>query len=186
MNRYGIIIDLAHTGARTSLDAIEASADPVVISHANPVALNPSFRNKTDELIKALAAKGGVLGLVSWNVLVERAPGKRPTISDYADHIEYAVNLVGIDHVGIGSDINDNFRALPVRSEFEEKYYFMLGAYEDIANAWPDGFAAVEDYPNLTRTLLERGFSDEDILKLWGGNFLRVAEKVWAKRRSYA
>ncbi len=185
MNRYGILIDLAHTGNKTSLDVVEVSEDPVVITHANPKALNPSFRNKPDEVIKALAARGGVIGLVSWNVLVEKEPGKRPTINDYIDHINYVVDLVGIDHVGIGSDINDNFRALPVRSEFEEKYHFMLGAYEDIASAWPDGFSGVEEFPNLTRALMARGYSDEDIQRILGGNFLRVAQQVWGKRPSH-
>lgn len=184
MNRYGILIDLAHTGVKTSRDVIDLSADPVVISHANPTALNPSFRNKPDDLIQALAAKGGVIGLVAWNVLVEKAPGKRPTVEDYVDHIKYVVDLVGVDHVGIGSDINDNFRALPVRSEFEEKYHFMLGAYADIANAWPDGFSGVEQYPNLSEAMAARHFSDDDIQKILGGNFLRVAQQVWGRRPS--
>ena len=95
------------------------------------------------------------------------------------DHIEYVANLVGIDHVGLGSDINENFRALPVKSAFETIYSSMLGPYKDTPGPAAKGFERVDDYLNVTRALVARGYSDSDILKILGGNVLRVVEEVW-------
>ena len=180
LNRLGIIIDLSHVGQQTAREAIELSEDPVIVSHANTYALTPHVRNLPDDTIKALAAKGGVMGIVAWNVICATRPGVKPSLSDYLDHLDYVVNLVGVDHVGIGSDINENFRAMPIRSDFETRYSYMLTDPSEKAPA-VEGFQWVHELPNVTRGLVARGYSDEDIQKILGGNFLRVARAVWDK-----
>ena len=179
MNQLGMLVDLSHVGDRTCMETIEVSQDPVVLSHANPRALNSNSRNKPDEIIKAIAAKGGVIGCVAWAVLASTKEGVYPTVFDYVDHIDYLVNLVGIDHVMVGSDINENLRSLPVKSTFETIYSFMLGVYGNTPGPATTGFASVEEFPNLTRALVKRGYSDSDILKIWSGNAIRVAKQVW-------
>jgi membrane dipeptidase len=179
MNSMGVIVDLSHVGDKTAMQAIELSEDPVLMTHANPRALNPSPRNKPDDIIKAVAEKGGVICCVAYAPLCETKKGVHPTIFDFVDHIEYVANLVGIDHVGISSDNNENFRASPIKSSFETIYSFTLGPYKDGLLPFPKEFAFVDDYPNLTRALVARGYSDSDILKILGENVLRVVAKIW-------
>ncbi|MGD9676159.1 MAG: dipeptidase, partial [Candidatus Bipolaricaulia bacterium] len=108
MNDLGMVVDLGHSGTRTSLDAIACSRKPVVISHACLRSLSDSVRNHTDDEIKAMAAKGGVIGIAGKSKYLKPDwMERRVTIADYVDHIEYIKNLVGIDHVGIGTDIGD-------------------------------------------------------------------------------
>ncbi|MBI4277492.1 MAG: membrane dipeptidase [Armatimonadetes bacterium] len=181
MNRFGIMVDLSHTGEKTCLDAIEYSRDPCIVSHANVKKLNPSPRNKTDEVIKALAAKGGLIGVVAWSVIAATRPGVPPTIDDFCAHIDYLVDLVGVDHVCIGSDINENFRVMPIPSPFEQQYSFMLTQFKERAPA-VEGFSEVAQYPNVTRALLARGYGEQDVHKILGGNFMRLARATWDKR----
>jgi membrane dipeptidase len=177
MNNLGIVVDLSHVGDRTSLEAIEVSEDPVVVSHGNPRALNDNPRNISDEVIRAVAQKGGVICCIAWAPLSDTGNGS-PTILDFVDHMEYVANLVGIDHVGLGSDINEVDRVSPVSASFGEIYSSMVGPYKDKLNSYPEGFASVDDYPNLTRALVARGYSDSDILNILGGNALRVVAEV--------
>ncbi|MEA4849613.1 MAG: dipeptidase [Clostridiaceae bacterium] len=179
MNQMGIIIDLSHVGMQTSMDAIEMSEDPVLFTHSNVYAISPHVRNLPDEVIKAVAAKGGVIGAVTWEPITAR-PGKEGVLGDMLDHIDYIVNLVGVDHVGIGSDRNDCMRVMPILSDFEARYAYMIKGQK---NRCPglDGYDEVHDIINVTRGLVARGYSDEDIKKVLGGNFMRVARKVWDK-----
>ena len=101
LNRNRLLIDLSHVGDRSTLEAIDASADPVAFTHANARALSPSPRNKTDEAMRALAARGGVIGYSSLPSFVTEDP-RDATLARYLDHIDYAVQLVGIEHVGLG------------------------------------------------------------------------------------
>jgi len=175
MNRLGILIDLSHCGLRTTLDAIEASEQPVAITHANPSSQFPHPRNKTDEIIKNLAAKSGVIGALSFPaMLTEDLPA---TIDGYLDVIDYLVDMVGIDAVGLGPDFME----------------FMPKEIEDAAlkNLPPEmrtlfltmppveRFASVTDMPNVTRGLLERGYSEADTAKIMGGNWIGLYERVW-------
>ena len=178
MNRIGVIVDLSHVGRRTAMDAIELSSDPVVFTHSNVNAITPHVRNLTDELIKAVAKKGGVIGIVVWDAICARKAGEG-TLTDYLDHLDYIVKLVGVDHVGIGSDINDNMRAMPMRSDFETRYSYMLKGNRIAPGV--EGFYDLEDIVNLTRGLVARGYSEGDIKKILGGNFMRVARQVWDK-----
>ena len=177
MGHIGMLVDLSHTGDRTCRETLEVAQDPVLLTHANPRALNASPRNKPDDILKAVAASGGVVGVVAWNVLCMTKPNVQPTILDLADHIDYLVNLIGVDHVGLGSDMNENFDALPVKSNFAEVYGWMMEGVRNMTE--PVGFGSVDDYPNLTRVLVKRGYSDSDILKILGENYMRVAKQVW-------
>jgi membrane dipeptidase len=177
MNRIGAIVDLSHVGDRTSMEAVQISQHPVIVSHGNPRALNNSPRNKPDEVIKAIADKGGVICCIAWGPVSEIS-GRVPTVLEFVDHMEYVANLVGIDHVGLGTDINEVDRVIPVSAAFGEIYSSMLGPYQDNLNSYPEGFSSVDDYPNLTRALVARGYTDSDILKILGGNALRVLAEV--------
>jgi membrane dipeptidase len=180
LNRLGVVVDLSHGGARTSLDAAHHSTAPVIASHVGVRALNPHPRNLTDELIQAIAHSGGVVGLCPHSIFVEKARGQRPTIDDFIDHIKYVVDLVGIDHAGIGTD---NFQyethyTHVGRSSFERTYPGFFGGY-GTEEKHAAGFSTWAEWPNLTASLLRRGFSEDDTLKILGGNCLRVFEAVW-------
>jgi membrane dipeptidase len=175
MNRLGICVDLSHVGERTALDAIEYSAKPVIFTHSNPKAVSPSRRNATDEQMKKMAATGGVMGMTPHSMLTYRTLGIRPTIEDFLDMVDYAVQLIGIDHVGIGTDLMEQFTKLTWESTTKRMYpnpYF----YETM---WADGFNSVSHWPRAVDGLVRRGYSDEDIAKIVGGNWIRVFGEVW-------
>lgn len=182
MNRLGIVVDLAHAGERTSLDAIELSRDPVVFSHANARAVGPSSRNISDEQIKAVAANGGVVGISPHSELCHKSPGVRPGFMDYLDHIDHIVQLVGPDHVGIGSDVFESY----TKVSWEAQTKRMYGSHWIFETMYADGFRRVDDIYQVTRGLVARGYSDEDILKILGANWLRVFSQVWSKNPSVA
>lgn len=180
MNRLGIVLDLSHVGRKTSLQAIEYTKAPPVFSHASVLALCEHRRNLTDEQIKAVAEKGGVIGLCPHSVFVEKARGKWPTLSDYIDHIDYVVDLVGIDHAGVGTD---NFEyethfSRKRRLSFSRTFATFYGGYEP-EQKHVQGFGKWPEWINLTTALLERGYSEEDTKKLLGGNFMRVFQEIW-------
>jgi membrane dipeptidase len=104
LNHVGILVDLAHAGPRTTREAIELASRPCVISHANARALRDNPRNVPDEVLRVLGARGGVLGISAYAPFCETKPGVRPALDDLVDHIEHVANVIGIDHVGIGSD----------------------------------------------------------------------------------
>jgi len=178
MNKLGVLIDLSHCGQRTTLDAIERSNKPVIFSHAGVRSVFDHPRNKTDAEIQALAEKGGVLGISPYIVFLtdwESGP-KRPTLDLMFDHVDYVEKLVGVDHIGIGSDVND--RNETRRSWYIEEFPETLG--KSYRGDYPEGFEhSLAYFPNITRGLVSRGYSDEEILKILGGNFLRVFREVW-------
>ena len=104
LNRLGMVVDLSHAGLKTSLDAINMSSDPVIFSHSNPRAMRDNPRNITDEQIRAVAERDGVVGIASFADFVADTREGQPNIDQFVDHISYVADLVGIDHVGIGSD----------------------------------------------------------------------------------
>lgn len=187
MNRLGILIDVSHVADKTFYDALALSKAPVIASHSNCRALCDFPRNMTDDMIKAIAAKGGVvqvnfvsdylkkpsdafraaktkvrmagvgkvmtpeleakLAAQSDSLAKVYAP-ERASLSDIANHIDYIVKLVGIDHVGIGSDFD--------------------------GGGGVNGLEDISQIENLTVELLRRGYSEKDLAKIWGGNLLRV------------
>lgn len=180
MNRLGLVVDLSHVGERTAMDAVKHSKAPVIVSHAGVRALNPHVRNVKDELIDAVAATGGVIGLCPHSIMVEKERGVWPSVDDYIDQIQYVVDRVGIDHAGIGTDNfqYDTHYTRISRSGFERTYPGFFGGYpEDQKHA--RGFSRWSDWPNLTEALLRRGFDQTGVEKVLGGNFLRVFGQVW-------
>lgn len=195
MNRLGIMVDVSHISDKSFYDVIETSSSPVIASHSSVRAIAHHNRNMTDEMIKALAKNGGVIQICllddyvkdpdttsvyyrkrkefysnyearsaamtdeqkkelrkEWRALSENFPKTLPTVSDYVDHIDYVKNLVGIDYVGIGSDFDGG------------------GGLQDCAD--------VSQFPNITAEMLKRGYTTEEIEKVWGGNFFRVFKAV--------
>ena len=124
MNQLGMVIDLSHVGVRTSFEAIEASQQPVVISHIGVKKVADTPRTASDDQLKAVAAKGGVVGMTSFRVVNWRGGDRRPSFDDYLEAIEHAISVVGIDHVGIGTDhvVEPDGYPTWVRAYLSEKY----------------------------------------------------------------
>lgn len=204
MNRLGMMVDLSHASDKSFFDAIELSKAPIIASHSSVRAIAQHNRNMTDEMIKKLAAKGGVIQIcildeyiknpdttavsykrikqirkiysggmekmteaekealfTEWDELKAWKQTELPNVKDLVDHIDYVKNLVGVDYVGIGSDFDGG------------------GGLIDCAD--------VSQFPNITRELLRRGYTETEIRKIWGGNLLRVfreVEKVGEKLRA--
>jgi membrane dipeptidase len=198
LNRLGMMVDISHVSDKTFQDALEASAAPVIASHSSSRALASAPRNMTDDMLRALARKGGVVHInyyegfldngfaerektlkaeqTEQDAIDDRTPkfgdrsqngpavrklnarriaklGRLP-LSRLLDHFEHAVKVAGVDHVGLGSD------------------------FDGADDLFPEGMEDISKIPNLVRGLMERGFSDEDILKILGGNTLRVMREV--------
>ncbi len=178
MNHLGIVIDMAHGGPRTAQDAIDLSDHPVIVSHANVRKLTDNPRNLSDDLLKGLAAKGGVVGITAYSPFCEAKPGVRPTLREVIDHIGYVADLVGVDHVGIGSDFFEGESLVRFERFFRVRYPDVIRHYT-LESVYAEGFDGVACFPRLTEGLVERGFSDDEVLKILGGNFLRVFRQVW-------
>ena len=146
MNRLGILVDMSHAGEKSFYDALDISKKPIVCSHSSARALCDHPRNLTDDQMRALAAKGGVAQTTIYNGFLRK--DAQATILDVMAHLEHAIDVMGIDHVGLGTDF-DGDGGVP-------------------------GMADSSELLNFTRQLLRKRYSDEDIQKIWGGNFLRV------------
>jgi len=186
LDRRGIVIDLSHTGDRTSLDAVELSRHPVVISHSNIRRLVDHPRNAPDDLIKAVAIAGGVIGLTQYGPLLDPGRGPLPTIKDWLEHIRYAVDLVGIDHVGLGMDGFDGMYSWRWWYDYMTQYRELVPArylepeFANINTHNIQGYSSNADLRDLTEGLIGLGYSNDDIAKILGLNLLRVYQKVWA------
>jgi membrane dipeptidase len=183
MNRLGILIDTSHCGDRTAREAAETSKGPIAITHTTPGGLVDIPRARSDETIKAVAKKGGVIGQVIWTAFCERK-GKtdvRPTISDYVDMLEYVIKLVGVDHVGLGLDLVP-FWTKEDYDPFMKSHGTAL-TYPHKPNPFGqhlvDGFNDISDTIRITEELVKRKYSDEDIKKILGGNWLKLFRQVW-------
>jgi len=181
MNKLGIAIDISHSGDQTSLDTIEASKHPVLITHAGARALWDTPRLKPDEVIKACAEKGGVIGIEAAPHTTITKNRLRHDIDSFMEHFEYCVDLVGIDHVSFGPDtlygdhvgLHDALReALSLSASKGTNPYPKVEFVDGIENP-------TEAFPNIVRWLVKNGYSDEDIIKVIGGNTMRVLDEVW-------
>lgn len=180
INESGMLVDLAHAGQRTGLDVISSATAPVIISHANVRSLCQHPRNATDDLLRALAACGGTIGITAYAPFCEPEPGRRPTIEDYIDHIAYVADLVGVDHVGIGSDFFEGESPIRFERFFRRRYPEIVGSY-GMDTVYAEGFASVDDFAGIQAALRRRGFSEDETAKILGRNFLRVFRQVWPK-----
>ena len=181
MNQLGILVDVSHTGDRTALDAIECSTTPVIISHAGARALWPSRRMKPDDVLKACAEHGGVIGIEAapHTTLTERHP--EHSIESVMEHFEYCVNLVGIDHVTFGPDtmFGDHVGSHKVFSSPLSLGAFGVNGPAPTEVAYVAGLEnPAENFLNITRWLVRHGYSDEDIAKVLGLNTMRVLDRV--------
>jgi membrane dipeptidase len=153
MNRLGMMVDISHVADRTFYDALAVSRAPLIASHSACRALADVPRNMTDEMIVALAKKGGVVQVNFFCNFLTTAKPPRATLEDVVAHIDHIRKIAGIDAIGIGSDF-DGIDCAPV------------------------GLEDVSKFPNLTRALLGKGYSAGDIRKIYGGNLLRVMRVV--------
>jgi membrane dipeptidase len=164
MDRVGMAVDVSHCGERTSLEAIAASRRPVLVTHSNCKALVPQQpRCKSDAVIRAMAARGGVMGITAVTAFVGR---RAPTISDYLDHFDHVAHLVGVEHVGIGSDVDPS--GLDPATGRPFPYYRIAGLSLPLRVF------------QLADGLLRRGYPDRHVELILGGNFRRALGEVWA------
>jgi membrane dipeptidase len=178
MNRVGMAVDVSHCGDRTTLDAFEVSARPVLISHSNCRALVPGHpRCKTDEAIQRMAARGGVMGITGVRMFVKA--DEPTTIEHMLDHYDHVRKLVGVQHLGLGSDMDlDGYDDL---SPEEQKS--LRGNYKDSYGFRDKIDIEGVDHPkrvfDLTEGLVRRGYSDSEIRGVLGDNFRRVLKQIW-------
>ena len=181
MNKLGIAIDVSHSGDQTSLDTIQASEKPIFITHAGARALWDTKRMKPDEVIKAMAAKGGVIGIEAapHTTLTKKHP--KHNIESYMEHFEYCADLVGIDHVAFGPDtlfgdhvgLHHYFaKQLSIGAARGQQQFEEVEFVDGIENP-------AEAFPNIVRWLVKHDYSDGDIAKAVGGNVMRVLEEAW-------
>ena len=154
MNRLGVIVDLSHASDKSFYDALELSQQPIVCSHSSCRALCDHPRNLTDDQMRALAAKGGVMQVTLYHGFLVN--DGEATVLDVLRHLDHAIQVMGIDHVGIGTDFD--------------------------GDGGVRGLASSSELLNFTRMLLARHYSERDIQKIWGGNFLRVMSRVQSVR----
>ena len=188
-NEARVIVDVSHTGGKSAMDTIEASSEPVIMSHANARGAIDSPRNVSDDLIKAIAANGGFVGAVGYPPFVSKK--KQPTMDDMVAMIDYMVQLVGPDHVALGIDYDATTHGVMPEAKIEAIYKQMVAsgawnpsAYPPPPYNYPEGIELPNTLYNLTGALLARGYSEEDLAKIWGGNWMRVMDKVWGDPNS--
>jgi membrane dipeptidase len=170
LNRLGIVTDVSHCSDQTTWDVIGVSTKPVIASHSNARAIAEHPRNLTDDMIKAIAASGGMVGMVAVAGYVSQDAA---SLSRWVDHFDHVAGLVGVDHLGLGFDFFTEIMSMNVFGNVP---------------AWgpPGGVVALEfadmatyrDVPHLAEELLRRGYTDDDLRKMYGGNFRRVLRAV--------
>lgn len=187
LGQVGIVMDVTHAGHRTALEALKLAKAPAMISHANPRALFDNPRNHHDEVIRALADTGGVMCCTlpsPFNWVGGDAPP--PTLEHFARAIEHVIELVGEDHVGVGSDFMATAGAYPAElsAKLRPDLMQISGAYYGKYGLDPSlrkvqGIRAFREWPVITETLLARGHGEARVRKILGENLLRVYRAVW-------
>ena len=173
MERLGIVFDVSHLGATGVEHVLELATRPVIASHSAARALRDHHRNLTDEQLRGIAATGGVIGL---NLLACFVDPEDPTIDRVVDHYEHLVEVVGIEHIGVGPDF------------IADIYDDLYPTHADLSSEGLDTRLNIEDLhasrhlPNLTAALLRRGFSERDVRLILGENYLRVFREVMGVR----
>jgi len=181
MNKLGIAIDVSHSGDQTSLDTIEVSDKPIFITHAGARGLWDTKRMKPDTVLKAMAAKGGVIGIEAapHTTLTKKNP--KHSIESFMEHFEYCADLIGIDHVAFGPDtlfgdhvgLHHYFaKQLSIKSAHGAQAFEEVEFVDGIENP-------AEAFPNIVRWLVKHDYSDGDIAKAIGGNVMRVLQEAW-------
>lgn len=171
MNRLNILVDVSHINQTCFFDVLNTTTKPVIASHSDVKAIYDHPRNLSDDQIRALAANGGVMGLLLHPGILDP---KQPNLSRAVDHIAYVADLVGIDHIGLGPDFMED--ALASAINIMNPGSAMMAASD--LSAVVENCGRSEELPNLTAELIRRGFSEEDIRKILGENFLRIYKQV--------
>ncbi|HSW11001.1 MAG TPA: membrane dipeptidase [Bacillota bacterium] len=177
LNRMGVLVDLSHSGSATAWDAIRVSEKPVAFTHTFCRALSEHDRGKPDELLRAVAETGGYIGMVTVPFFISSEP--QPTLKDVVRHVRHAVEVAGIDHVGIGTDWGAVYpRELADALNREMGLIGFRAEHRVDWNATMPDYRSWQDWPGITASLLEDGFTKEEVQKLLGLNFLRVFEQT--------
>jgi membrane dipeptidase len=174
MNRLGIVVDCSHTGHQTTMEAIELSSDPVLFTHSNAWSLCNSKRNIKDDQIEAVSRKGGVIGVNAFPAFLTR--GGEATLTTLLDHVDYLSEKGGVESVGLGLDFT-----VSGGMESYIRYRYDPETYPPPPWSFPSDIASPDMIPAIARGLRSRGYGEDAIAGILGGNFVRVFEKVWAK-----
>lgn len=188
MNRVGVAVDLSHCSDRTGLEAARESGKPVFLTHANAKAVNDRARNKLDETIRAVAATGGVMGVsihgfMNWDGTREHPP----SLANFVRHARYVADLVGVAHVGIGTDfsaLRDDATAQNVLDMSKNSYPETGGVFAAAfgnasAGRYPPETPTPRQFPRILQALRDGGFSADEVDAIGGGNLLRAFREVW-------
>lgn len=177
-NELGVVVDTSHCGRQTTLDACKYSQEPVVATHTGAEKVYHHNRCKSDEELKAIAGTGGVIGIFTMPWFIAEDP-ENTTIDHVLDHIDYVVELVGPDHVGIGTDWpmpQTQWMALAFKKHVAPTIGFAPG--DGPSTEYIHGMRDYRSFSNLTAGLVARGYRDADIIKIIGGNWMRVLTHV--------
>jgi len=172
MNRVGMLVDVAHTGYRTSMETIEASHAPVVVSHGNVQAVHRHPRCYRDDQIRAVAATGGVFGVTGFGLFLG---SDGASVEQFVRHVDHVVQLVGPKHVGFGSDYVYDMPAFQAYAAAEAEKFPEDSGYHGAGLTQLE----IEQAPMITEALLRLGYSEDDVKGFLGENWMRVLEQVW-------
>ncbi len=186
LNELGIAIDISHVGDKTSRDILDLSSQPVLATHVDARALTPLPRNKDDDLLRAVAESGGVVGVSVYGpMLWDGDRNRRPDMDDFMRHLEHITALVGIEHVGFGTDIPvsaDLRRTAQIATN--RRLWSGISDYgdcfgHDIPARYIEAANNHAKLPNITAALLQRGWAEADIEAYLGANFARALGQIW-------
>ncbi|MCP5080775.1 MAG: membrane dipeptidase [Alphaproteobacteria bacterium] len=180
MNRVGLVIDMSHSAERSTLDAIEFSSRPIAITHANPHTWHPGLRNKSDTVLKALAQAGGMLGFSMYPHHLKGA--SECTLTSFCEMIARTADLMGVDHIGIGSDLCQDQPDSVVEwmrvGRWSKEIDYGEGSKDNAGfPPQPPWFGDNRDFGNIAMGLRDMGFGDDETDKVMGGNWLRFFDE---------
>ncbi len=185
MNRVGMVVDMSHSAERSTLEAIEISERPIVISHANPISFHDAKRNKSDTVLKALGNSGGLLGFSLYPFHLKNGPDC--TLEDFCTMVADTADLMGIDQIGIGTDLCQN-QPVSILEWMRNGRWSKEMDYGEGSKSnadWPrplSWFKDSRDFPNITQGLKQHGFNDADIAKVMGQNWLTFLDDALLPR----
>ena len=185
MDRLGMVIDMSHSGERSTLEAIEASSGGIAITHANPYSWHPALRNKSDTVIKSLAERGGMIGFSLYPHHLKN--GSACSLEDFCSMICSTVDLIGIESVGIGSDLCQDQPNSVVEwmraGRWTKKVDFGEGSASNSGfPEMPEFYKNNLDFPNLASGLVSLGMREDEVEKILGGNWLKFFDKNFSKK----
>lgn len=182
-NRLGVALDLSHTGERSTLETIELSEKPVLVTHAGLTRFVDSPRNKSDQVVRELAARGGVFGLAAKAGFLSPDGLRAPVGPEvFADNIDHLVEVAGIDHVVVGTDVGDERKYSKEGMARVRRLYPEIPIIDDdldLERIHPVGMGTPADLPRITEVLAARGYTADDLRKILGGNLMRVLADIW-------